>query len=65
MDMAARTVPVRPRPPPQATSTRSVEQRSQGSRMASRASTGWRGSPKSGHRTHRWGQDVVGLRHSA
>ena len=51
-------VPVRP--PPQATSTRSFAQRSQRSRMASRASPEWRGNPKSGHLTHVCGQVTVG-----
>jgi hypothetical protein len=51
--MQARAVPVRPRPPQQATSTRSVAARRQASRKASSASTSSAGRRRSRQRTHR------------
>lgn len=51
--MQARAVPVRPRPPPQATSTRSAAVRAQASANTSLARTRSLGSRKSGQRSHR------------
>jgi hypothetical protein len=51
--MHASAVPVRPRPPPQAISTRSRPDRCHSPASARRASIGSAGSLKSGHRNHR------------
>lgn len=58
---AASTVPVRPTPPRQATSTRwPAYARRHASRIASSASAGSRGTQKSGQRTRRCGQAGAG-----
>ena len=58
--MQARAVPVRPRPPAQATSTRSVAARCQASVNVGRTSARSAGRRKSGQRSHRDSQGTLG-----